>query len=247
MRRILGVLVATVILCVASGPARAGEDDANSILDKAIKAMGGEEKLGKIMAFTWTTSGSMKVNGRAKNVDAVVTFKGLKQVRRDFHEYPRRRLTILDGDKGWFYVGGQYHAMNDDAVAKEKRDIYLQVIPSLLVPLKSNGFKYQTAGEEDVRGKPATILKVTCPDRTDFLIYFDKESFLPVKEVARSLKADGNEQIEEATFTDYKDFGGIKKATSIEIRTAPQSVGFIEITEFKVLDHVDPLTFAGPK
>ena len=137
--------------------------------------------------------------------------------------------------------------MDGDAVAREKRNIYLQVIPTLLVPLKNHGFKYTAAGEEAVDGKPASILNVTGPDGKDFMLYFDKEGGLPVKEVARSIFDDGNEQTETATFTRYKDFGGIKKATSIEVRGGPQVVSYIEITDFKVLDHVNSDMFARPK
>jgi hypothetical protein len=253
MRQFLGVLVAAIFLCIESGPARAGQDDANAILDKAIKAMGGEEKLGKIVAFTWTTSGSMKVNGRKSDMEVVMIFNGLNQARRDFHVRrdfggrERVRRTVLDGDEGWHLVGGKYQEMNGDAVANEKRNIYLQVIPTLPNLLKTNGFKYVAAGEEEVRGKPASILKVTGPDGKDFRLYFDKESFLPVREVARSVGANGDEQIDDVTFADYKDLSGIKKATSIEIRIDPQNFGFMEITDFKVLDRVDPATFAGPK
>jgi hypothetical protein len=253
MRRLLGVLVATFSVCVPSGPARAGQDDANAVLDKAIKALGGAEKLGKITAFTWVSSGSIKENARKSDLEVVMIFNGLNQVRRDFQIHrdfggrQRARRTVVDGDEGWHLVGGKYQTMNDDAVANEKRNIYLQVIPTLPILLKSNGFKYEAAGEEDVRGKPASILKVTGPDGKDFRLYFDKENFLPVREVAGSVGPNGNTQIEDVTFTGYKDFGGIKKATSIEIRIDAENFGFMEIADFKILDRVDPSTFAGPK
>jgi hypothetical protein len=41
--------------------------------------------------------------------------------------------------------------------------------------------------------------------------------------------------------------GGIKKATEIEVRSGPQNVSYIEITDFKVLDDVKSDIFAGPK
>ena len=47
---------------------------------------------------------------------------------------------------------------------------------------------------------------------------FDKESGLPVKQVAKVLGFQGQEYTAETTFADYKDFDGIKKATKIEVK-----------------------------
>jgi hypothetical protein len=243
MRRYLGVLVATVLLSTAAGSVRAGGDDAEAILDKAINALGGEEKLRNIAAFTWTARAAVKANGKVTESVSVAIYKGLSQMRRDFKTRSPFRV-ILDGDKGWMASGGKYVLMNKDSVEKQKRSIYLQVIPTLLVSLKSRGFQYEAAGTEEVRGKPAWILKVIGPDRKDFSLSFDKENYLPVKEVARSLRPDGKEQVEETFFGDYKDFGGIKKATAIESKTDAENYGYFEITDFKVLDRVPSNTFA---
>ena len=51
----------------------------------------------------------------------------------------------------------------------------------------------------------------------------------------------------ETTFGDYKDFGGIKKATKIEVKRDGEPFQKMEVTEFKVLDKVDPETFTEPK
>ena len=248
MTRCFVAILATAFSCISFGAARAQDAAATAILDRAIKAIGGEEKLSKVSAFSWTMSGvTAKANGRPTEMSAVVTFDGLKRVRRESLDIQSAlRLTVLDGDKGWYLYRRGISPMNADAVAKEKRNIYLQVIPSLLVPLKSNGFKYAAAGDEEIDGKPASILNVTGPDGKEFMLYFDKASGLPVKEVSRSIAHDGQEQIETATFTRYKDFGGIKKATAIEFRGGPQTVSYIEITDFKVLDQVNSDLFAGP-
>ncbi len=107
MSRCVMMLVATVVSCVISGTSvRAGGDAAaEAILDRAIKAMGGAEKLGKIEAFTWTASASIKMNRRVSDSVFVVTFKGLDHARRDF-----RTRSPLPCDHRWrqglVYVSG---------------------------------------------------------------------------------------------------------------------------------------------
>jgi len=81
----------------------------------------------------------------------------------------------------------------------------------------------------------------------DFTLYFDKESGVPVKQVAKVVGFQGQEYTAETTFADYKDFDGIKKATKVEIKRDGEKFQVMEVTEFKVLDKVDPETFAEPK
>ena len=94
---------------------------------------------------------------------------------------------------------------------------------------------------------PHQALKATGPDGKEFTIYFDKTSGLPVKLVAKMVGFDGQEYNEEQTYENYKDFGGIKKATKLEAKRDGENFLTSEITEFKVLDHVDPKTFSAPE
>jgi len=68
------------------------------------------------------------------------------------------------------------------ALPFEKRSIYLQVIPIILLPIKRNDFRYEAAGEGKVGDKPALALKITARDGKVFTLFFDKETGLPVKE-----------------------------------------------------------------
>jgi hypothetical protein len=116
-----------------------------------------------------------------------------------------------------------------------------------LLPLREKAFKVEPAKEDKVDGKPAVGLKVTGPDGKDFTLYFDRESGLPVKQVAKVVGFTGEEFTQETIFSDYKEFGGIKKATKVENKRDGQKFLEQNVTEFKVLDKVDPKTFAEPK
>ena len=51
----------------------------------------------------------------------------------------------------------------------------------------------------------------------------------------------------EMRYTKYKDFGGIKKAAKVEAKRDGEKFLTYEVTEFKVLDKVEPGTFDEPK
>jgi hypothetical protein len=249
MKRLLGAIVITVFVAV---PVQADDAGAKAILDKAIQALGGEQKLAKASeAATWKAKGTLNLGGNESEFTGKSTNKGLDHFRSefegDFGGNHVKGVTILAGDKGWRKFGDQNMDMDADAVANEKRTIYLQVIPATIVPLKGKGFKVETAGEEKVADKPAVVLKVTAPEGKDFKISFEKESGLPVKVVAVVAGFMGDEFTQETLLTDYKDFDGIKKATKHESKRDGESFVKAEILEYKVLDKVDADTFAEPK
>ena len=128
----------------------------------------------------------------------------------------------------------------------DRHHFYFQVIPVLVAPLKDKSFKVELAGEEKVDNKPAVVLNVTWPDGKDFKLYFDKQSGLPVKAVGK-LSFSGEEVVHEATFGDYKEFDGIKKATKLVTKRAGVTVKNLQVTEVKVQKQADPGTFAKPE
>jgi hypothetical protein len=250
MKRLLGAFFAVMLASGMAITARADDTDPNAILDKAIKALGGEEKLKKAEAISWKSKGTITFNGNDNEIKVHATAKGLDHYRQEmdgeFGGEPRKFVVVLGGDKGWRKFGDEPMEMDGDAVANQKRNVYLLVLPVTLVSLKDKAFKLEPAGEAKVDDKPAVGIKVTGPDQKDFTLYFDKESGLPVKLVARVVGFQGNEYTQETTYKNYKDFDGIKKATKVDSKRDGEDFIKSEITEFKVLDQVEPKTFSEP-
>jgi hypothetical protein len=252
MRRFIGALLATALAAGLGSLARADDDkDPKAILDKAVKALGGEENLAKAKAATWKSKGKLSFGGNDSELTSETTVQGIDHYRLefegDFGGNKAKGVVVLAGDKGWRDFGGNKMELDKDALANEKRAVYLVVAPVTLLPLRDKGFKVEVAAADKVGDKPAVALKVTGPDGKDFTLAFDKESGLPVKLTAKVLDFQGNEFTQETTFADYKDFGGIKKATKIESKRDGQKFLEQEVSAFKALDKVDPKTFEEPK
>ena len=251
MKRFQLAFAAASLSIVLIGSARADEKEVTAVLDKAIKALGGEEKLAKAAGFSWKTKGTLTFNDSDNPISGQATLKGIGHYRNEFEgEFGGNQfkgVTVLSGDKGWRKIGEMLMELDGDALASERRTVYLQAVPNSVLPLKGKGFKVESGGEEKVDDKPAVVLKVTGPDGKDFQISFDKESGLPVKQVAKVSGFNGDEFTQETTFKDYKDFGGIKKATKVESKRDGEKFLVAEISDFKALDKVDDATFAEPK
>jgi zinc protease len=252
MNRFLSAVLLTMLVSGLGSPGRAeGDKNATAILDKGIKALGGEEKLKAIKAVTWKAKGTININDNDSEFTSEVTMQGLDHFRQifelDFNGEKRKGVFVVSGDKGWRKFGDTGGELDKEALAPQKRGVYLQLIPVTLVPLKGKGFKLKVAGEEKVGDKPAVVLTVTPPEGKDFTLYFDKESGLPVKEVAEVVDLMGKTVTQETTYDGYKELGGIKKATKIAAKRDGKKFLEQEITEFKPLDKVDPKTFAEPE
>jgi hypothetical protein len=252
MKRLLSATLAAFLMAVLGHPVQADDKDPQAVLDKAIKALGGEEKLQKAQAISLKTKGTMNFGGNENEFKSHVTIQGLDHLRSEldaeFNGEPRKIVRVISGDKGWIKFGEEPRELEEERLANEKRRVYLEVIPMTLVGLKGKGFKLAATGEEKVGDKPAAGIKVTPPDGKDFTLYFDKDSGLPVKLVATVAGFGGSEEFTmETTYKDYKEFDGIKKATKVESKRDGEDFLKSEITEFKILDKVDPKTFSEPQ
>jgi hypothetical protein len=248
MKRAIGLVIVAIFVFSLGGSAGAdGDKDSLAIVDKAIKALGGEEKLKSVKAATWKAKGSMKFGDNENQFTSQTTVQGLDKFRREFDgEFNGKKfkgITVVNGDKGQRRFGDNNMDLNEDAVANEKRNLYLQIVPIRLVPLKGKKFKVATAGEEKVGDAAAVAVKATGPDGKDFKLYFDKNTGLPLKLVATVAGFNGKEFTQETTYGNFKDFDGIKVATKIENKRNGEKFMDQEITEFKVLLKVDPKTF----
>src|SRR5437870_1276623 len=108
MARCIGPILVAALAAGLAGPARAG-DDAKAVLDKAIKALGGEEKLSKPKGFTWKTKGTIHIMGSDNAFTGKVTVQGLDHFRSEVDgEFGGNKImiaTVLAGDKGWRKFG----------------------------------------------------------------------------------------------------------------------------------------------
>jgi hypothetical protein len=232
--------------------ARAEDDkEVDAILAKAINALGGEQKLSSMKAASVKGQGLISFGGDDSKFTMQTTVQGLDQFRQDFEGdfmgTTIKGVTVLNGAKGWRKFADMVMELDADGVANEKRSVYLSATASSILPLKGKGFKVESAPEEKVAGKPTAVLKITPADGKVFTMYFDKDSGLPVKQVAKVVGFDGAEFTQETRLSNYKDFDGIKKATQVENLRDGEKFLSLTVTEFKVLDKADPKLFAEPK
>jgi hypothetical protein len=252
VKRCIGAVIVAVVAFGFVGTLRAeGDKSATAVIDKAIKALGGEEKLKAIKAATWKAKGTLAYGGADNIISSTTIVEVPGQFRQDFETEVMGTMvmgaTVIGGDKGWRKLNDDVSELDKDGIANERLNVYPQLLPQSILLLKSDGVKVATAPEEKVDDKPAVGLKVTMPSGKDFTIYFDKESGLPVKYTATITGFMNDEAKQETFLSKYKEVDGVQKATRVEVKRGGDKFLTYDILEFKTLKEVDPKTFTEPK
>ena len=80
-------------------------DDPKAIVDKGIKALGGEEKLSKVKAYSWKSKGKIKFGDSEGEFTGEGIAQGLDHLRTkvsgEFMGNKFEVVAVLAGDKGW--------------------------------------------------------------------------------------------------------------------------------------------------
>lgn len=222
-----------------------------AIVEKAIQAAGGKEKLEKLKTLTWKTKGKLTIEGGENPFSTEAIVQGLDHMRTafkaEFAGMPIEGVTVVAGDKAWRQFGGVTMDIVDDAsLANEKRTIELQVLPVLLTPLVGDQYKLASGGEAKIDGAAADAVVVTPPRGKEFTIYFSRETGLPIGLKAMVLDFTGAEFEQETRYSNYVEMSGIQKAKTIVGLRDGQPFLTQEVEEFKSLESAPEGTFAGP-
>lgn len=247
MKTTLQILVLAVLAAIAAEPLLAADDTAaQALVDRAIKAMGGNKAIEK-----------------SKNtiIDDVGTYygmgEGLPYKGRYVSVMPDRyRMEILDafvyvtdGDKAWMSAMGNVTDVDGDALKVAKTDTLVNYAMSLIPLQKRNeAFKLGLAEAETIEGEECSGITIDHENMPTITMYFSPKSGLPKKtnRVVRAAETGFQEAKEDTIFHEYKEFDGVMSASKMTIFRDGKK--FVESNPQKVTypDSIDESEFKKP-
>lgn len=249
MRTILIGWLAAGVLGYGAGRAAAA-DEARAVIEQAIRAAGGADKLAQLHAVRTKFKGTVTLgeNRLKVAVDRVVLLPD-KQ-RSDIEvESDNGKITVVrvaNGGQGWSVVNGQTQDLKDRQLDEMKATVFQCHVESLLPLLKDKALRLAPLGELKVNGRPAVGVKVTAKDRPDVDLYFDQESHRLVKSARRGLAVDEKEVAVENLYGDYKETDGVWLPRTWKITHDGRPFLEAEITEVKFLTEAEAGEFGRP-
>jgi len=250
MRNLLsGLLVGSVALGIA-GALRADEQaDATAVVDKALKAIGGADKVAKFKSGTWKGKATAQEGGKEVVLISEGTWHGTDKLRIEAEitggGQTEKVLAVINGDKGWLKARDMVRDAPDGELPMMKSALYALRMPHLLPDIKGKDFKLSNLGEVKVGDKSALGIGVAHKDYKDVKLFFDKETALPAKSEVLLADPMGKELLVEYLYSDYKETEGIKHPMKISIKVEGKEL-VLELSEIKSKDKVDESEFAKP-
>lgn len=245
MRKMWAVAAAAVLVSAAA-PVRADDRDvAVALLEKAIKAHGGEDALNRSRNLSRTGAGVM-LEGNANHPFTEQTLLALPDRSRIAVEVDKgvKITLVLNADRGWKAFGGAVAELTKEAVEEAREDSRVLWLATL-TPLLTSTYTLTPLPDGSVDGEPVAGIKVAAKGHFDAKLYFSKRTYLLVK-IERRAREAGVEFDKAYIFSDYKDFDGVQ----LPVRELQLLNGkkFIERTSatYKILRRADDAAFAKP-
>lgn len=256
----MALAVSLLIAGVSSAQAQADRDDAElrAIVDKAIKAHGGAEKLRQFKAVSAKWTGKHKVENMFY-WDAVrtVKYEMPDKFRLDYEVMnPLNNTTfmfsrVVNGAKGWQGTAARgTRELPEGDVNHIKEEFYAHWLAST-VPLLEKGFTFSPYGNFQVDGKDAVGIGVAFTGRPTVNLCFDKKTGLVVKSERRTKDPRTQEEYTaESIYGNHQEFQGVMWATSrVDRRDGTdldENSGRFELSDFRASDKLEEAALAKP-
>jgi hypothetical protein len=253
MRKRSCIIPALGLLLVAA--AWCGADDrseARAIVERAIRAHGGEEKLTRFL--TTTGKGKMTLYEPSGKPAEQVTWHGSFQPPERLYFVtegkaegkPYRSILAVDGKEGWMRFNDETRDMTKQQVNQQRNTLYLEWI-SRLVPLKEPDFTLTPLGEAQVNGRPALGVRVARKPYLNVSLFFDRQTDLLLKASIRLRDEINKKDVDmELLFSGYRDADGVKYASKTMAKWDGKTLYETEVQELKAVDRLDDKLFVKP-
>jgi outer membrane lipoprotein-sorting protein len=211
-KRFLALVVAGLVLF--AGWQSVCAQTLDEILKKHAEALGGEEALKAIKSseaeFEVTLPGG--ISGTQKSY-----FQYPNKLRSEMDLKIMQSLSVYNGEKGWIQdPSGQVRELAGPELEGVATEVYFNLY-GYLFPERAKG-EVEYLGREQSEGVNYHVLKVTPEGADPIKLYINPQTYLIDKSVGKS-------DIVEVTthYQDYKDFQGVKMATSFRSSTGDTS------------------------
>jgi hypothetical protein len=212
MRPLLLVTL-TAGLLLSPGNRTAAQSEARAIVEKAVAAQGGAEKLSLSLAVQTKIKGTVAAPAPIP-ADIVVEGdlftqpKGPVKFSLQVETLGQKiQITqVMNGDRGWKSMNGAVSDLDAAELEEARRSSHADRVASLLPLLTDKGFTLTALGESKVNNQPALGVKVEMKGQPEVRLFFDKGSGLLVKAEHQGKEAaTGKEVLLEEYYSDYRE------------------------------------------
>src|SRR5207253_5420079 len=181
-------------------------DSAQTIIDQAIKARGGQDQLAQIKAFQAKIKGRIYVGEEALPFTATIHSQ-LPGQYKHVMDYLRngqmlKQIQVYAGDKAWIHVNEEPQRLDDQLVEALLRGRYAERLNNPVL-LKDKNYTLTSLGDSKVQGHDVIGVEASTAKKPPVKLFFDKSSGLLLKTEHRQLDPRTLQEITQESF--YSD------------------------------------------
>jgi hypothetical protein len=244
--------IATLIvagLLVTAAPSWADED-ARSIVDRAVKAHGGVDVLTKLKAEKVRVKGTLFYEGVSMPYTAETVTVLPDQFRTEMKcavlGEENTQVVVLNGDKAWTTANGQNQPLTETVRAEMEETRHADQVTMLAPLLDDKRFQLSSLGEKKVNDRAVLGVKVSAKGHRDIELFFEKETGLLVKIKRMALNPTMVAAVQEEYWTAFKETAGVKRPMKFRVYQDGKLFTEGELTEVSYPNQVDKALFEKP-
>jgi outer membrane lipoprotein-sorting protein len=226
-----------------------GVSEAEAVLDRAIKACGGQEKIAKLQVVVKATSTITLPRGAAsRSIEYQISWQRPDRVRLEYSlggAAKTNYVRVIDGDEAWMSLNGTVRELPKTPLSQNGPERGVEFAAELLT-FKGKDYKLTALGKVKIDDQTVVGVKVAREGVPEFTLYFDPDTNLLLKRVGTgpSPAVGGNDV--EILYEDYKEAEKIKYASKVTIIRNGRKTE-MNITEFKTVDKLEDSLFKKPE
>jgi hypothetical protein len=230
------------------GGVASAQETPREVIQRSIKAHGGEEKLARITCDKVRVQGVLHVGDDDVPFVAVTYVQLPSQFKNTVdltvNESKITLVQILNGEKTQVTKDGQPQKVTDAMDREMRETIHLERAVRLVPLLTDKAFQMTMLEESKVNNQPVSGVKVSMKGHKDLRLYFDKETNLLVKTEHGFDDKDGREVKQEEYYGAFKDLGGgFKRPTRVTAYRDGKKIMDAQLLEVTYLEKIPESEF----
>ncbi len=243
------IAVALVVLAVLV-PAVGAQESPRAVIERAIAAHGGQERLAQVRADRVRLRGVLYVGPAGVTFSNEVTvqlpghYRSVVEVR--VGERTQTVVHVLSGDEASITLDGQAQTISATHRAQLKQTLELESAMRLVPLLSDPAYSLAHLGLFRLRDRDVVGIRVQGRGQRDLKLYFDRERGLLVKAEHLLDGAAGKDVRQEVYYSDYREAGGYLRPGRLAAYRDGKKVMEAELVDAVRLENVSPGTFQHP-
>jgi hypothetical protein len=251
MAKFLGISILACLFFLTTNQTSIAQSEARAVLDRAIKAHGGEEALVRLKAAHCRSKGSIQLGDSIPFTQEVYyQLPGsIKEIQEIEHKGQKMTVVLgMKGDDGWITVNGKPQ-MNIDPkdLQLELKETANLLRVSRLVPLKEKTFELTVLGRSMVGDQEAVGIRASAKGYRDVNLFFGKDSGLLLKLERKTKDLLKMQDVsEERVMSDYRQVDGLQSPRKMVVYRDGAKFMEAEVTEIRFLEKLEDSIFERP-